>query len=197
MFKNLSYRVSLIFKSRFRKKTPDPLNEFEEYILRLERQLNNVSGSLAEFKARESVIRSELKSEQLKIDKVNNKIKSCLAADTMEFKQLSNLKEEYNAQLLELENKLKPAEKNRIRTQQMHKELHNAIRKVMDQGEDLKARYYNAEARQSLYGDSSGISNTDGLSRMDHLLGKVKHMEAQADSFYELSPLEMRIDTEI
>lgn len=197
MLKNMSYRLSLIFRSHFRKKGPDPLKEFEDYILRLEQQLNHVSVSLADFKAREAVLRSELKSEQIKIDKVRETQKTISDKNSMEYNQLSELENEYLDQQRKLKGKLMQAENSRTQTQKMHTELHAAIQKVMDQGEDLKARYYHAEARQSLYGDSSGITNKDGVSRMDHLLNKVKNMEAQADSFYELSPLELKLDTEI
>ena len=195
--KNVCSPVVLFLKSLVVTTEDDPLTDYERYVDTLEQQLNNVSVSLSGFRARESAARSELEAELVKVDKVTGRIMECSQEDGMELEQLELLKKQYQQTSLDIGRKLERIERARLKTEREYQKLLSAIHKLMEEGDELKARYYTAEAKHTLYGDISGVTSRDGSSRLDRLLVRTKRMEARAQSFVELSPLDARFDAEI
>ncbi|NOY69107.1 MAG: hypothetical protein GXP53_06395 [Deltaproteobacteria bacterium] len=198
MIKKLSYRVSLLIRSLFKSRSQavedDALSAFEAYSIQLEKHLNNVSASLCNFRARESVIRSDLKAAEIKIKKVDEKINSRDNQESLQQDQLIELKSQYHREADDLEQRLSQTVEDKKPIQQSYDELRKAIRNLLDQGEALKGRYYAADAKQTLYGDLSGTSSHNGLSKIDNLLNRVKKIEAQADALLDLAPTAVKID---
>ena len=187
--------VRIVRSLALKKKDEAPLKAFEDHVNHLNNTLNQVTLSLNHFKAREKVLTSDLLSAKTKIKHVDEKLDTKTAANDIEKEQLRILREQYQTELEAIEHQLRQNQKLKEPVIQSHQELRISIQKMVDQGQSLKGRFYAAKTSQALYGDHSGATSSDGISKVDALISRVKEMEALADAYFELAPTAAKIDS--
>lgn len=187
--------VRFVRSLALKKKDEVPLKAFEEHVSHLNNTLNQVTLSLNHFKAREKVLTSDLLSAKSKLKHVDEKLGTKSVASDIEKEQLLILRKQYQLELEAIEHQLLQNQKLKEPVIQSHQELRKSIQKMVDQGQSLKGRFYAAKTSQALYGDHSGATSSDGISKVDALINRVKEMEALADAYFELAPTATKIDS--
>lgn len=187
--------VRFVRSLALKKKDEVPLKAFEEHVSHLNNTLNQVTLSLNHFKAREKVLTSDLLSAKSKLKHVDEKLGTKSVASDIEKEQLLILRKQYQLELEAIEHQLRQNQKLKEPVIQSHQELRKSIQKMVDQGQSLKGRFYAAKTSQALYGDHSGATSSDGISKVDALINRVKEMEALADAYFELAPTATKIDS--
>lgn len=189
-------RIILIFRSiLLKQKDEEPLNAFEKHVDHLNNTLNQVTLSLNHFKARETVLTSELLSAKEKLKHVDEKLGAESVADDIEKEQLLVLRKQYHQELEAVEHQLRQNLKLKEPVIQSHQELRKSIQEMVDLGQSLKGRFFAAKTSQALYGDHCSATSPEGISKVDALINRVKEMEALADAYFELAPTATKIDS--
>lgn len=189
-------RIARIVKSIvLKKKDEEPLKAFEEHINHLNNTLNQVTLSLNHFKAREKVLTSDLLSAKAKLKHVDEKLDTKSDVNDIEKEQLLILRKQYHIELEAVEHQLRQNQKLKEPVIQSHQQLRKSIQEMVDQGQSLKGRFFAAKTSQALYGDHSGTTASDGISKVNALINRVKEMEALADAYFELAPTATKIDS--
>lgn len=188
-------RIARIVRSVvLKKKDEEPIKALEEHVNHLNNTLNQVALSLNHFQAREKVLTSDLLAAKEKLKRVDEKLDTKSDADDIEKEQLLILRKQYRLELEAVGHQLRQNQKLKEPVIQSHQQLRKSIQEMVDQGQSLKGRFFAAKTSQALYGDHSGATSSDGISKVDALINRVKEMEALSDAYFELAPTNTKID---
>lgn len=191
------HRLKLVFKSWFHQPEPDPLQAFDTHIKTIEKKTNNLAILLGRARANESVVKSNLHAALNKLDKLKERIATMPQGNSIEKEELVVLKKRYEKEALAIGEKLEKHETKTVDMEKTYNEFRSMVHDLIREGEDLKDRYYLADAAHTIYSDSSGLTSRDGRSSLDRLVEKVIDIESRADAAFELLNKDVRIDMEL
>ena len=187
-------RILRIIRSRLHhEQKADPLEEFTAYIHEVEKKLNNLALVKARSEVQVSLIRSDLQVVQDKLDRL--KEHTAALPDGGAGEELAALRKEYEAEALSSGQRLAACEEKNRSFDLQCQNFRMTVRAIMEQGEELKRRYYLADAAQAVYSKQSGLA--EGGVTFEKLLEKVHDLEAQAEAAFELMPLEITFDASL
>jgi hypothetical protein len=187
-------RIVRILRSRLQHdQRVDPLAEFNADMLEVEKKLNNLAVVKARSEAQAALIRSDLQVALDKLDRLKEHTAALPEGGAGE--ELDALKREYEADALSLGQRLAACEEKNKSFNLQYQNFRMTARAIMEQGEELKRRYYLADAAQAVYSRQSGLG--EGGVSFEKLLEKVHDLEAQAEAAFELLPPEISFDAEL
>ncbi len=166
----------------------DPGKMVDEYLRKMENDLQSVKAETASVMAEESKLKRDLNEAIEEAEKMNHYAKKALeAGNEADARTFLTRKKEIESRIESLKSLVSNAESNSKKMKEMHDKLTKDIGSLRSRRSEIKAKVKMAETQQKLNKVSGADSYSGNLSAFDSMEEKANRMLDEANAMVELN----------